>query len=73
MREFSLQTVGPIRGCAVLQVTGEVDVYTAPMLREQIRELAATGAGHLITDLGRVDFLDSASDGSARPTDPSHW
>jgi anti-sigma B factor antagonist len=64
MREFSLQTVGPVRGCAVLQVTGEVDVYTAPMLREQIRELAATGAVHLIADLGRVDFLDSTGLGA---------
>jgi anti-sigma B factor antagonist len=59
MREFHLDTVGPIRDCAVLQVTGEVDVFTAPMLREQIRELAATGAVHLIADLGQVDFLDS--------------
>jgi anti-sigma B factor antagonist len=64
MREFSLQTVGPIRGCAVLQVTGEVDVYTAPMLREQIRELAAMGVVHLIADLGRVDFLDSTGLGA---------
>ena len=64
MREFSLQTTGPIRGCAVLQVTGEVDVYTAPMLREQIRELAAAGAVHLIADLGRVDFLDSTGLGA---------
>jgi anti-sigma B factor antagonist len=40
-------------------VTGEVDVYTAPMLRERIRELAASGAVHLIADLGPVDFLDS--------------
>ena len=64
MREFSLQTVGPIRVCAVLQVTGEVDVYTAPMLREQIRELAATDAVHLIADLGRVDFLDSTGLGA---------
>ena len=64
MREFSLQTVGPIGGCAVLQVTGEVDVYTAPMLREQIRELAATGVVHLIADLGRVDFLDSTGLGA---------
>ena len=64
MREFSLQTVGPIRGCAVLQVAGEVDVYTAPMLREQIRELAATGAVHLIADLSWVDFLDSTGLGA---------
>jgi anti-sigma B factor antagonist len=59
MGEFHLETVGPIGDCAVLQVTGEVDVYTAPMLREQIRELAANGAVHLIADLSQVDFLDS--------------
>ena len=59
MREFHLETVGPIGDCAVIQVTGEVDVYTAPMLRERIRELAAKGTVHLIADLGQVDFLDS--------------
>jgi anti-sigma B factor antagonist len=59
MREFRLDTVGPIGDCAVLQVTGEVDIHTAPMLREQIRELAARGAVHLIADLGQVDFLDA--------------
>ena len=59
MREFRLDTIGPAGDCAVLQVTGEVDVYTAPMLRERIRELAARGAVHLIADLGQVDFLDS--------------
>jgi anti-sigma B factor antagonist len=64
MREFHLDTVGPIGDCAVLQVTGEVDVYTAPMLREQMRELSAKGAVHLIADLGRVDFLDSTGLGA---------
>jgi anti-sigma B factor antagonist len=64
MREFRLDIVGPIGDCAVLQVTGEVDVYTAPMLREQMRELAAKGAVHLIADLGRVDFLDSTGLGA---------
>ena len=64
MQEFHLQTVGPIGDCAVLQVTGEVDVYTAPTLREQIQELAAKGAVHLIADLGRVDFIDSTGLGA---------
>ena len=59
MREFRLDTAGSAGDCAVLQVTGEVDVYTAPMLRERIRELAASGAVHLIADLSQVDFLDS--------------
>lgn len=64
MREFHLDTIGPIGDCAVLQVTGEVDAYTVPMLREQIRELAAKGAVHLIADLSRVDFLDSTGLGA---------
>src|SRR6185437_8279628 len=64
MREFRLDTAGPTSDCAVLQVTGEVDAYTAPMLRERIRELAASGAVHLIADLSQVDFLDSTGLGA---------
>ena len=59
MREFRLETAGPAGDCAVLRVTGEVDLSTAPMLRERIRELAARGAVHLIADLSQVDFIDS--------------
>src|ERR1700760_2315105 len=59
MSEFSLDTIGPVGDCAVLRVAGEVDVYTAPRLRERIRELAGAGTGHLIADLSEVDFLDS--------------
>jgi anti-sigma B factor antagonist len=59
MQEFRLETIGPSGDCAVLQVIGEVDIYTAPALRERIRDLAAKGAVHIIADLSRVDFLDS--------------
>ena len=64
MHEFRLDTIGPAGDCAVLQVSGEVDANTAPMLREQIRELAAKGAVHLIADLGQVGFLDSTGLGT---------
>jgi anti-sigma B factor antagonist len=43
----------------VLEVGGEVDVYTAPRLRERLVELVDGGARHVVVDLGRVDFLDS--------------
>jgi anti-sigma B factor antagonist len=43
----------------VLEVGGEVDVYTAPKLRERLVELSDSGARHVIVDLERVDFLDS--------------
>lgn len=59
MQEFSVEVAGVSGDCAVLKVAGEVDVYTAPALRERIRDLAAKGAVHVIADLSRVDFLDS--------------
>jgi anti-sigma B factor antagonist len=59
MREFHVETIGPSGDCAVLRVTGEVDVYTAPILRERIQDLTAKGAVHIIADLSCVDFLDS--------------
>src|SRR4051794_24088831 len=43
----------------VLEVGGEVDVYTAPRLRERLVELVDGGARNVVVDLGRVDFLDS--------------
>jgi anti-sigma B factor antagonist len=43
----------------VLEVGGEVDVYTAPRLRERLIELVDEGARKVVVDLGRVDFLDS--------------
>jgi anti-sigma B factor antagonist len=43
----------------VVKVGGEIDVYTAPKLREQLIDLVSSGAYHLIVDMEGVDFLDS--------------
>lgn len=43
----------------VLSVSGEVDVATAPRLREQLVQLVSHGQHHLVVDLDNVDFLDS--------------
>jgi anti-sigma B factor antagonist len=43
----------------VLVVKGEVDVYTAPRLRETIVELVSDGKTQLVIDLEGVEFLDS--------------
>jgi len=48
-----------VGGYTVIVVTGEVDVYTAPKLREQLVELVGDGHYHLVVDLTGVDFLDS--------------
>lgn len=46
-------------GWAVLAVSGEVDVATAPRLREQLIELVNRGSNRIVVDLERVEFLDS--------------
>lgn len=46
-------------GRTVVQVEGEIDVYTAPVLREHLNEAVAEGRHHLIIDMTGVDFLDS--------------
>jgi anti-sigma B factor antagonist len=43
----------------VVSVGGEIDVYTAPKLREQIVQLVEDGRYHLVIDMEDVEFLDS--------------
>jgi len=53
---LSTRTVGDR---TVVEVGGEIDVYTAPKLREQLVELVNDGSFHLVVDMEGVDFLDS--------------
>jgi anti-sigma B factor antagonist len=59
MRDLHLETVGPCGDCAVLRVDGEIDLYTAPALREGLSDLLATGVRHVVVDTADVTFLDS--------------
>ncbi|MDO9378146.1 MAG: STAS domain-containing protein [Nocardioidaceae bacterium] len=43
----------------VIEVAGEIDVYTAPRLREALVDLVAKGRHQLVIDVERVEFLDS--------------
>lgn len=46
-------------GRTVVEVSGEIDVYTAPVLRERLNDLVGEGHHHLVVDMEKVDFLDS--------------
>ena len=46
-------------GWSVLLVGGEVDVATAPRLREQLIKLVNDQRFQIVVDLGGVDFIDS--------------
>ncbi|WP_026874352.1 STAS domain-containing protein [Jiangella gansuensis] len=46
-------------GRSVVVVGGEIDVYTAPRLRDQLVELVDSGHYHIVVDMRAVEFLDS--------------
>lgn len=46
-------------GSARVVVVGEVDLQTAPVLRQRLAEATEHGIGDVVVDLGAVGFLDS--------------
>lgn len=45
----------------VIELEGEVDVYTAPQLKQQMIGLLEGGAKEMVVDLGKVEYLDSTA------------
>ena len=60
--ELSLATRA-VADHTVLEIGGEIDVYTAPSVRERLTELFNVGARRVVVDLHRVEFLDSTGIG----------
>ncbi|WP_329225194.1 STAS domain-containing protein [Streptomyces sp. NBC_00111] len=50
----------PADSIAVLHVSGEIDVDSAPVLRTRALELIREGRPHLVLDLAPVEFCDSS-------------
>jgi anti-sigma B factor antagonist len=48
-----------VQGRSIVDVTGEVDVHTAPELDVAVSTLISEGNSRIIVDLSGVDFLDS--------------
>ncbi|MEU6018396.1 STAS domain-containing protein [Streptomyces sp. NPDC047515] len=48
-----------VDGWTVVEVDGEVDAHTAPMIREAVIKLLDEGRRHFVLDLGFVAFMDS--------------
>ena len=49
----------PLPGGLVITVEGELDMATAPALRERLTVATAAGATALVLDLRRITFMDS--------------
>ncbi len=48
---------------AVLQVSGELDLVTSPVLRQRVHDVVAEGRHSLVLDLSEVLFCDSSGVG----------
>jgi anti-sigma B factor antagonist len=57
--EFDLHVLAPDDGSNGLAVIGELDICTAPRLRECLLEVLASNPDRLVLDLGQMVFLDS--------------
>lgn len=51
-------------GTKVLDVVGEIDVYTAPQFKEAVNGIIAGGQKHLIIDMTSVTYMDSSGFGT---------
>jgi anti-sigma B factor antagonist len=48
-----------VGGWTVVEIDGEVDAHTAPLIRDAVLGLVGEGHHHFVLDLGFVTFMDS--------------
>ena len=58
---FSVTSERPTESVAVIALSGEVDIYTAPRFKERMLELLDSGVTDLVVDLTQVSFIDSTA------------
>ena len=47
-------------GITIAELTGELDIASAPALRDQLLSLLRPGSSRLVVDLSRVSFCDAS-------------
>jgi anti-sigma B factor antagonist len=59
---FTLSTEQPVDGAdCVVVLGGEVDLYTAPELKQELHRLVAEGATRVVIDMTQTTFIDSTT------------
>ncbi len=58
---FNIQDEEIDSGTHVIQLGGEVDLYTAPEFKERLVELIENGKTKIVVDLSEATFIDSTT------------
>ncbi|HEY3332365.1 MAG TPA: STAS domain-containing protein [Capsulimonadaceae bacterium] len=53
-----------VGGVPILRVSGEIDIYTAPLFKESIIGLVDEGHANILIDMTNVAFMDSSGFGT---------
>ncbi len=56
---LTMNSRNPDETTCVLDIEGEVDVYTSPQLKQDLVHLAENGTKRVIINLSKVEYLDS--------------
>ena len=65
LEKIRLETgVKDVDGIQVLEVAGEIDVYTAPQFKDAVNNIMATGQKHLIINMSNISYMDSSGFGT---------
>jgi anti-sigma B factor antagonist len=61
MTDFSTQRSLVHDSLGLVELSGEVDLYTAPRFKVDLLELVESGVDTVVVDLSRVTFIDSTA------------
>ena len=59
--QFRVELLRPSEFIAVVDLEGEVDIYSAPRFKEVLLQSIEQGAQRIIVDLAKVTFIDSTA------------
>jgi anti-sigma B factor antagonist len=59
--DFSVHTEQLFDDAYVIALAGEVDLYTAPEFKQELLDVIAKGAKHVVIDLSETTFIDSTT------------
>jgi anti-sigma B factor antagonist len=58
---FGIKTEQPSERSFVIALSGEVDLYTAPQLKQELIRVIETGTENVVVDLSGTTFIDSTT------------